>query len=388
MQEKNSYLTYQRDVLKTHLDGLSNIYNVPQLTSVYIVSESIAGEERDTCAQKELKDLNVSELKLRITPFFRRNGILKTHLAVFDKEKIDGSVFVSEFSFPEDRWPIDQLFKDMPFGDRCKFKKIVHEIFSKEELRIRFKYSNQGNVPRRFAEKTRMRFDFYTKGSVFENQDFSESDLITPIHIFRHRNVLDDFSLPKWIAMEAAKFAGACLTNRKNGTIHFGVSQIADSNKGEIVGLPIDIQELMEIFYDEIKKWFYKDQINVVLKCLRPPQLVRVKEITRKENPPLYVVEIDVVPTYGITHYDTFYVKDAESDGDSVAKIYTFCKNELTVLQKDELKKYMVEKIHIAKKRKTVDFSVESIEHDSYNAHYISEPIHLPRYRNNHDFLY
>lgn len=323
-------------------------------------------------------------------PYFQREGIDEKFLAVFDKEKIDGKVFALaikhfDFSSGEENvflQKIDELFAEMPFGDRWKFKYIATTIYNEHKRKIS-KSSTIITRPRRFKEAAEEHF--YTNGSVFKIPQFSESsDLTKPIHIFRQNSDQVDFSLPKSIAMESAKFAGACLTNRRNGTIHFGVSQIVGSHEGKVVGLPIAVPDFMQIFYDEIKRCFYKDQLDIVLQCLRPPELIRVSKIPKNETRPLYVVEIDVVPTYTTTHFDTFYVKDNSSKGDSVGAIYTFLKSELTVLQKDELKKYMVEKIHIAKKRKTVDFSVESIKYDPF----ISEPFHLPGFRNNHDFLY
>ena len=319
-------------------------------------------ESTDTGEQIKLKDLDTSKLKLKIAPYFQREGIDETYLAVFDKEKIDGKVFVSEFRFKPSRSAlIDELFAEMPFGDRWKFKFIVNTIFD-EHKRTSSKASTICIKPRQFKKATEMNF-FYTKGSVFKIPHFSElSDLTKPIHIFREKHDQDDFSLPKWIAMESAKFAGACFTNRRNGTIHFGVSQICGSHEGKVVGLPIDVPDFMQIFFDEIKGCFYKDQLNIVLQCLRPPELVRVTKILKTETQPLYVVEIDVVPTYDTTHFDTFYVKENSSEGHSVGKIYTFLKSELIVLQKDQLKKYMEEKIRIARKRKAEEFSIKRLE--------------------------
>ena len=313
-------------------------------------------ESTDTGEQIKLKDLDTSKLKLKIAPYFQREGIDETYLAVFDKEKIDGKVFASEFRKYTSSQVIDKLFAEMPFGDRWKFKLIVETIFHEHNI------TSSTSLPsiyrhRRFqgaAEKIL----FYTKGSVFMIPKFSESSNLTePIHIFREKSDQVDLSLPKWIAKESAKFAGACLTTRRNGTIHFGVSQVDDSHKGKVVGLPIAVLDFTQIFHDEIKSCFYKDQLDIVLQCLRPPKLIRVTKILKTETRPLYVVEIDVVPKYKRTHFDTFYVKDNSSEGDSVGTIYTFLKSELIVLPKDQLRKYMEKKISIARKRKIEEFS-------------------------------
>ena len=318
-------------------------------------------ESTDTGEQIQLLDLDTSKLQLMFAPHFQREGIDERYLAVFDKEKIDGRVFALEFDSDYSRRSlIDELFPEMPFGDRCKFKLIVDMIFM-EHAKTRSK-STIETTPRFFNEAAKQYLS-YTKGSVFRIPRFSESsDLTVPIHIFGQNSDQVDISLPKSIAMESAKFAGACLTNRRNGTIHFGVSQIVGSHEGKVVGLPIAVPDFMQIFYDEIKRCFHKDQLDIVLQCLRPPELIRVTKTPKKETRPLYVVEIDVVPMYETTHLDTFYVKDNSSKGDSVGAIYTFLKGELTVLQTDQLRKYMEEKICIAQKRKTEEFSIQQRE--------------------------
>ena len=313
-------------------------------------------ESTDTGEQIQLQDLDTSKLKLKIAPYFQREGIDETYLAVFDKEKIDGNVFASEFKKYKSSELIDKLFAEMPFGDRWKFKLIVETIFD-EHNRTSSKSLTNITRPRRFQEAAENNL-FYTKGSVFMIPQFSESsDLTEPIHTFRQKSDQVDFSLPKWIAKESAKFAGACLTTRRNGTIHFGVSQIVDSHEGKVVGLPIAVLDFMQIFHDEITRCFYKDQLDIVLQCLRPPELIRVTKIPKTETRPLYVVEIDIVPKYDTTHFDTFYVKDNSYEGDSVGTIYTFFKSELIVLPKDQLRKYMEEKISMARKRKIEEFS-------------------------------
>lgn len=317
-------------------------------------------ESTDTGEPIQLKDLDTSKLKLMLAPYFQRKGIDEKYLAVFDEEKIDGEVFASRTTWGENvfQQKLDGLFAEMPFGDRWKFKNIVTTIIDEHYI-TSLKSSRNRNItiPRCFNTAAEMKF--YKNGSVLEIPQFSESsDLTKPIHIFGQNSDQVDISLPKSIAMESAKFAGACLTNRRNGTIHFGVSQIVGSHEGKVVGLPIAVPDFMQIFYDEIKRCFHKDQLDIVLQCLRPPELIRVTKTPKKETRPLYVVEIDVVPKYETTHFDTFYVKDSSSEGDSVGAIYTFLKSELTVLQKDQLRKYMEEKICIAQKRKTEEFSI------------------------------
>lgn len=65
--------------------------------------------------------------------------------------------------------------------------------------------------------------DAYRKHAVFRTSNFFISDLIEPLHCFRHKIEHDASILMKWIAEETVKFAGACFSDRTNGTIHFGI---------------------------------------------------------------------------------------------------------------------------------------------------------------------
>lgn len=121
-----------------------------------------------------------------------------------------------------------------------------------------------------------------------------------------------------------------------------------------MVGLQINQSKFLDLFYEEIQTSFYKDQLSIVLQCLRQPQFVKVhhKELTNKHEKQLFVIEIDVVPNFTLTTHDTFYLKVEKKKNESVTRIYKFEKNVPNFLLDDDLKNYMAAKIKIANNRK------------------------------------
>ncbi|XP_056004003.1 sterile alpha motif domain-containing protein 9-like isoform X2 [Ostrea edulis] len=331
------------------------------------------------------KDVKASEMKLVLAPYMEKEGIEAVHLEVFDRQKIDGQLF-SEFDMVD----LGQAFGDMPVGDRKRLQKIVQSIL-KEELEkgpfllipamdsettgekiggvTKTQYyskravseSEEGDSETKFKEifrtfDTRVKpSDAYRKHAVFRTSNFHISDLIEPLHCFRQRDDLDHSSLLTWIAEETIRFAGACFSDRTNGTVHFGIAENTNKDgilEGKVVGLQINQLKFMEVFYQEIQQAFYKDQLGIVLQCLRPPQFVHVqsKMLTEEAMSPLFVVEIDIVPSYSLTNHDTFYIRE-KKEKEVIPRIYKFDKNIPKALRDDEFKNYMTTKSKIAEHR-------------------------------------
>lgn len=337
---------------------------------------------------KQFKDLKTPDMIYVLAPYFEKDGIESRFLEVFDREKIDGEVFADC-----DMDDLDRMFKDMPYGDKKRLYKIKNSILKEEssggpflqipaescqgiedtismknDLSVSENDGDEYDPDTKFKEIFRTfdtsakAVDAYREHAVFRTSNFFISDLIEPLHRFQHRIEHDPLVLMKWIAEETVKFAGACFTDRTNGTIHFGISEIRDADdhlEGKVVGLQINQSRFLDLFYEEIQTSFYKDQLSIVLQCLRPPQFVKVhnKELTNKHEKQLFVVEIDVVPNFALTTHGTFYLKVKNEKHESVPRIYKFDKNVPKVLLDDDLKDYMEVKSNIANNRKCKEMS-------------------------------
>ncbi|XP_062605885.1 sterile alpha motif domain-containing protein 9-like isoform X2 [Saccostrea cucullata] len=327
------------------------------------------------------KDLNPTDLKTVLAPLCEKEGIEAIHLEVFLREKIDGKVF-EECDITD----LGHLFGDMPFGDRKRLLLIRKEIQEEESKKGSYlvipcsgfeaiegaeapplneicqnrvlNESEENDPETKFKEIFRTfdtlakPTDAYRRHAVLTTSNFYISDLIAPLHSFRHRDDQDQSTLMNWIAEETIRFACACFSERTNGTIHFGIVGNTDKDgllEGKVVGFNINQSRFMEVFYDQIKQAFYKDQLGIVLQCLRPPQFVSVrhKVLSNEIAEPLFVIEIDVVPNYTLTNHDTFYIRE-----NNVPRIYRFDRNVPKSLEGEDLKNYMESKIKIAEHRK------------------------------------
>lgn len=361
------------------------LFFIDSTSAKYELDNTLESQE-ETCTSLFQDITSSSELKSVLAPFFESEKIDKKYLDILEKEKMNGR-FLAE----SDMTILNMLFEDMPFGDKLRVRKIVDVILQEEKIKGPFliissnKTKQKGdNIPVRNSrgisegeeDDSETKFkeifrtfdtpakaaDAYRKHAVFKTSNVFISDLIEPLHMFRHIVNQDESSLSKLIAMETVKFAGACFSDRTNGTIHFGILENNDLDgllEGKVVGLQINQPKFMEIFYEEIQQCFYKDQLDIVLQCLRPPQFVMVhhKDLANEGSKPLFVIEIDVIPSYGLTNCDTFYVREKNEKQEPGPCIYKFDKNVPKVLNGDDLKNYMTAKSRIAENRKFKEMS-------------------------------
>lgn len=113
----------------------------------------------------------------------------------------------------------------------------------------------------------------------------------------------------------AVPFIAACLNERANGTIHFGVPPVGPENsvQGTIVGIPVDKKRIIRRFYSALKCSFYDEDFESVCKCVCQPQFIPViGSKDSKEN--LFVVEIDVNPSTNFTGDDVFFTRHKTED--------------------------------------------------------------------------
>ncbi|VDI58183.1 Hypothetical predicted protein [Mytilus galloprovincialis] len=149
--------------------------------------------------------------------------------------------------------------------------------------------------------------DCYRKDAVLKTSITRPSNLLEPVHIFSSVTSNKVYTI---ISDEIVEFAAACLNERSNGTIHFGIvpRQTEYFLEGVIKGLEFEREPCLKSIYRQIEERFYKDQISVVLRCVRPPQFIEVTSKT-DDTCRLYVLEVDIIPDSAFIKEEAFFVK-------------------------------------------------------------------------------
>ncbi|XP_074551487.1 sterile alpha motif domain-containing protein 9-like [Halichoeres trimaculatus] len=136
----------------------------------------------------------------------------------------------------------------------------------------------------------------YMEDSILDITESGASDLIEPCHEYKaFTNVTDETKMGKF-TYEVIRFASACMNNRTNGTIHFGIGDKPKFTHGQVLGVVVDDREAYgEALRDAINACFEHKHRQAAQTCIKPPRLVGVlnKNWTSSEK---CVIEVDIVP--------------------------------------------------------------------------------------------
>ena len=158
----------------------------------------------------------------------------------------------------------------------------------------------------------------YVQGRTFSCWETGTKDMITPIHeckIFRTDVNPSVKDMVKKFVYETLRFACACLNERTNGTIHFGVAdenqnQTCGHEPGEIVGSQVtEVPLYNEKLTEYIGKSFVGRSGRIVPNCIRPAVFIPVRSSPSDEDLiNIKVIEVDIVPSYSLCEDDIFKV--------------------------------------------------------------------------------
>ena len=201
--------------------------------------------------------------------------------------------------------------------------------------------------------------DKYTHHDILSCSEGQPQDLLQPIHRF----VQTDLSTGEGkfvLACDTVRFVCACLNDRTNGTLHFGVaSNTSDNAKtGEVLGTTLNDEK--QIYEDYVRKaitrCFVPEQCDIAQACVRPLKFI---EVIPAHDTPKFVVEIDVVPSYSLCEDDAFFVripkrKTRKSDRSllETQALYRWRENNPTEIHGDEVVHFMTFKRKLAETRK------------------------------------
>lgn len=186
----------------------------------------------------------------------------------------------------------------------------------------------------------------YLHGAFVPVSEARRGNPLCPVHTYLagNRGILLSTKDTTALAVEIVKFGSACMNDKTNGTIHFGIAC-----NGEIKGCSVDSKVFERKVTKCIRKSFYDGQISIALNCIRPPQFIEV--IGENLNESLYVIEVDVVSSTKFVEDFAFFMKPVNDD-ESISPIYRYDK-EMKCLKPREIDLYMKDeknKLYLARK--------------------------------------
>lgn len=309
-------------------------------------------------------------------PFFLKENIDVANLKIFKKQAISGKIF-AKFTLDD----IKEICPDMPYGHKKTVLEIRDEILSKEKAegpclqildnrcpKADNHYSSDvetDNPWQRLRELDMLaqQDKKYVRNALVRSINLYKHNLIEPIHSFIDAGDTSEGSLLNCIKESFSMFIAACLTDRTNGIIHFGIREETDEygeKRGRIIGFEASPSVITEMIYETIKNSFFDDQLPIILQCVRPPQFIKLTDISNSEQ--LYVVEIDVLPSFELTKYRTFYLRDANlmprtQSSQQVLSVYNFEEARPTRLNEAQLIYYNDTKAEICDNREKMEKS-------------------------------
>ncbi|XP_060733168.1 sterile alpha motif domain-containing protein 9-like [Tachysurus vachellii] len=159
----------------------------------------------------------------------------------------------------------------------------------------------------------------YKENSILDITETGALNFIEPCHEYKafihFQNVTTDEKLKKFTD-EVIIFAAACMNSRTNGTIHFGVGDLPEFSRGQILGATVEnkiafLKKLAEV----IKLQFEPKHTDVAKTCIKPPRFVEVfkADMTCSGK---YVIEVDVEPSFLVCKNRCFHIYKSKITAD------------------------------------------------------------------------
>ncbi|XP_059158530.1 sterile alpha motif domain-containing protein 9-like [Physella acuta] len=254
--------------------------------------EQAAGQVQQEPAERKLRDMKPSELRNYLTTQFTQNDYNTEELANFETEGISGKIFITmkEEDFvtilPSSNFGMKRLLtmliKDNLETDSSEMQRKSEEVVLPDHFRS---FDHDVEVT-----------DKYNLGHCVDVSLNARGKKTTPIRRFHLIEGEDADTVLELMAAEVVPFASACLNDRRNGTIFFGISPWASEKHkaGEIVGMSLDKTECQMEINSFLKKSFADSQKNIISSTVRDARFIPVVGRNQAQN---FVVEVDVVPT-------------------------------------------------------------------------------------------
>ncbi|VDI25344.1 Hypothetical predicted protein [Mytilus galloprovincialis] len=313
--------------------------------------ESLPPQEDDLKPQtKSISELSPSELVALISPRYEEHNLPEETSNYIITGKITGKHFTR----------LRNEYMKAPFptfteGDKLSLMILRDDLCEEEKNRIKDKSSSDvktledASFDKLKQEHYRERFhkfdtdviptDCYRQNAIVQSSMTERpGNLLEPVHYFSYITY-DTHNLYASIAAEVIPFAAACLNERTNGTLHFGINPRSHNiqMEGVVKGLCLSRHECIRLINSKILQQFYNDQHTLVFKCIRPPKFIDVS--SKDATVQTYVIEVDIVPKFDLVGEEAFFVK--ETSGHPV--LYLFNENGISPqhITEDKVRTYI-----------------------------------------------
>lgn len=308
-----------------------------------------AGQTQQQTA-KCLGKFSVEELEEWLKPILKERNISSSVLDIFRDQEVDGEVF-ENLTDSE----LEKLCPDLKFGPR---KKILHardqclhgechDTFqespaSEGQARQRTEYARGFGCVPDISE-------FYHVGRILNKHEERAGNLINPVRKFLPCTY--DNLVYEHIADEVTIFGSACLNDRTNGIIYFGIGDVACESYayGEVLGVVLDKKECEDAVRLSIMRRFSEDMIEIVQKCIKPPVFVPVVGVDDEDR---FVCEVDIEPRSDWIKQDhAFFVKSKLDASRSELILYRLSGGVPKSQDVRQVEKFSTEKVQLSKDR-------------------------------------
>ncbi|PVD23709.1 hypothetical protein C0Q70_16982 [Pomacea canaliculata] len=119
----------------------------------------------------------------------------------------------------------------------------------------------------------------------------------------------------EYIADRVTEFAAACLNDRTNGTIYFGIgdTDCTHFGYGEVLGIVVDKKDCEDAVRLSTTRRFCPELRETALHCIKPPIIIDVTDTDHVSDDPLVVCEVDVEPTSDWVKDHAFFISSLSS---------------------------------------------------------------------------
>ncbi|KAJ8312177.1 LOW QUALITY PROTEIN: hypothetical protein KUTeg_009550 [Tegillarca granosa] len=322
---------------------------------------------------KPLCEMNVAEICKWLTDV-KECTKLNFDVDSFLTNEIDGEAFVS--------LTIDELKELIPaLGTRKKLIMERDKIASSVIPRSTYLYDIKKTPTDIKLSEILRKFDNEVGINIEKVQSLTSNqsrvkNLIDPVHRFILPKNAEEEEILNCFLTETVKFGAACMNERTNGTIHFGIVGSTENednyNAGKIVGIHVN-----KISFQN--QYFFPDQQSKALSCIRPAKFIEVTTSVGKSDI-LHVIEVDVVPSFRIINGESFFLKLLDGNEKDSCRFYRYSENGPALQNHKNIAEYMKECHTLSENRKDAedhDFlccGCDRIESDIYPLLFINSP--------------
>jgi hypothetical protein len=303
--------------------------------------------------------LTVEEFYLWIQQVLEKHCGDSTAAAKFKNDDIDGSVY--------DELTSEELQAYLPkLGQQKKVQMMWQQLKGGLNSAVNLKADQGRNAEivgrkdyqplRPFECQATYKFK-YRKGAFITDIEARTGNPLFPVHkyIDVKTGQLTTVAEATALASEVVRFGSACMNDRTNGTMHFGIK-----STGEITGCVVSAKMVERTITNVVRQSFYDGQVSIALNCIRPAQFV---EVIGEDcvTDPMFVIEIDVISSYKFVEDFAFFLKPV-AEHEHHCLMYRF-DGDIKLLNAREVDKFMKdEKKNLSLSRKEFEDKFRKID--------------------------